>query len=104
MNKKELVRKLIQNDSVDDWSLMHCEGRGENSSNKSDGDMKDTGHPLPVIHHMQVRLSISCFVLLDMLRTLTIITSLTVPAFSKKLTITSRMKYNETDYSNFLNY
>ncbi|XP_060096527.1 glutaredoxin domain-containing cysteine-rich protein 2 [Heteronotia binoei] len=53
MNKKELVRKLIQNDSVDDWSLVHHEGRGENTSKKSDGDVKDAGHPLAVNQHIQ---------------------------------------------------
>ncbi|XP_048343337.1 glutaredoxin domain-containing cysteine-rich protein 2 [Sphaerodactylus townsendi] len=53
MNKKELVRKLIQNDSVDDWSLTHREEKGENSNNKSDGDKKDTGHQLVLNQDMQ---------------------------------------------------
>ncbi|XP_053155239.1 glutaredoxin domain-containing cysteine-rich protein 2 [Hemicordylus capensis] len=47
MNKKELVRKIMQNEGIDDLPFMHHEGRG-NSSNQSDGNMKDTeNEPAP---------------------------------------------------------
>ncbi|XP_061472945.1 glutaredoxin domain-containing cysteine-rich protein 2 isoform X2 [Rhineura floridana] len=46
MNKKELVRKIMQNEGLDDWSLMYHEGRRETSSNQSDGNIKDTEYKL----------------------------------------------------------
>ncbi|XP_066474499.1 glutaredoxin domain-containing cysteine-rich protein 2 [Tiliqua scincoides] len=44
MNKNELVRKIMQNESIDDWSFTCRDGRGRTSgsSNQTDGNMKDT--------------------------------------------------------------
>ncbi|XP_063148960.1 glutaredoxin domain-containing cysteine-rich protein 2 [Candoia aspera] len=39
LSKKELMRRLMQNEGVDDCSFMHSEGRGGSSSNQSNGNI-----------------------------------------------------------------
>lgn len=57
MNKKELVRKIIQNEGIDDWSFTCRDGRGghSSSSNQTDGNIKDTESETAHNQHIQVR-------------------------------------------------
>uniref|UniRef100_A0A8D2L5L7 Glutaredoxin and cysteine rich domain containing 2 n=1 Tax=Varanus komodoensis TaxID=61221 RepID=A0A8D2L5L7_VARKO len=42
MTKKELVKKIMQNEGMDDCSFVHHEERRGNGSSQHDGNMKDT--------------------------------------------------------------
>ncbi|CAI5766549.1 domain-containing cysteine-rich 2 [Podarcis lilfordi] len=53
LTKKELVRKIIQDEGLEDWSFTYHEGRGETCSNPSDENIKETECELVHNEHMQ---------------------------------------------------
>ncbi|KAH0629737.1 hypothetical protein JD844_012053 [Phrynosoma platyrhinos] len=62
MNKKELVRKIMQDEGIEDCSFMCHEERRGNSSNQNDRNIKDTEDDFGHNQHVQVKQDASYFV------------------------------------------
>ncbi|XP_060127678.1 glutaredoxin domain-containing cysteine-rich protein 2 isoform X2 [Zootoca vivipara] len=61
LTKKELVRKIIQDEGLEDWSFTYLEGRGETCSNPSDENIKETEcEPVHNDHMQEANGDISC--------------------------------------------
>uniref|UniRef100_A0A8C8RRQ1 Glutaredoxin and cysteine rich domain containing 2 n=1 Tax=Pelusios castaneus TaxID=367368 RepID=A0A8C8RRQ1_9SAUR len=54
MDKKELMRKIIQNEGIDDWSFRYRDGK-EGDSNQINGHVKDAENQLAHSQYVQVR-------------------------------------------------
>ncbi|KAM6475201.1 glutaredoxin domain-containing cysteine-rich protein 2 isoform 2-T2 [Liasis olivaceus] len=52
LTKKELIQRIMQNEGVDDCSFVHSEGRGESSSNQSNGNINNAATELDHNKHV----------------------------------------------------